>query len=447
MDGTFVPTLLSLNCVTSNDSPDTPTSIAALVAPSRLRDTLSKESSFQIIWDSGASGCISHDIDDFVGDIDKPESIRKLTGLAKGLAIAGTGHAEWAIPDEFGNHRVLHLPAYYVPKANVRLLSTTSFAQAYPGEKYIGDHTGIRVTGIANDPNRGPIHAMINPANNLPMSTAYRANAVQKGSEILANIISTVNENNTNLSEPEKELLRWHQRLGHLSFKKIQFLMRTGVLAHTEKTRRLHTAAAKLTVAPKCAACRFGKQLARTTPSTTHQQVRSNAGALKKENLTPGQYVSVDHFICSTKGRAFNTRGKTTSNESYTGGCLFVDQATNFIHIEFQAHLNTHETLKAKEGFELMCRDVGVIPQGYLSDNGSSFTAAEYTKQLRQFEQVTRFAGTCGKSMFFARCSCATASYLPSRVFFHLQKNVRLRTGCWSSQLSDADGILKSENL
>ena len=119
VDGTFVPTLLSLNCVTSNDSPDTPTSIAALVAPSRLHDALSKESSFQIIWDSGASGCISHDIDDFVGDIDKPESIRKLTGLAKGLAIAGTGHVEWAIPDEFGNHRVLRLPAYYVPKANV----------------------------------------------------------------------------------------------------------------------------------------------------------------------------------------------------------------------------------------------------------------------------------------------------------------------------------------
>ena len=37
--------------------------------------------------------------------------------------------------------------------------------------------------------------------------------------------------------------------------------MRTGVLATSEATRRLHAAAAKLTVRPQCAACHF------TTPS------------------------------------------------------------------------------------------------------------------------------------------------------------------------------------
>jgi hypothetical protein len=36
----------------------------------------------------------------------------------------------------------------------------------------------------------------------------------------------------------------------------------------------------------------------------------------------------------------------------YSGGCLFIDQAFNFVHDDFQKHLNTHETLKAKQNFE-----------------------------------------------------------------------------------------------
>jgi hypothetical protein len=43
--------------------------------------------------------------------------------------------------------------------------------------------------------------------------------------------ITEVHEANHNLSEPEKELLRWHYRLGHISFRKIQFLFRSGILS------------------------------------------------------------------------------------------------------------------------------------------------------------------------------------------------------------------------
>ena len=72
---------------------------------------------------------------------------------------------------------------------------------------------------------------------------------------------------------------------------------------------------------------------------------------------------------------------------------MFVDHASGFLHVEFQTHLNTHETLEAKEKFELMCHDNGVIPQSYLTDNGSAFTSAGYTSKLREFAQVMRFAG------------------------------------------------------
>ena len=43
-------------------------------------------------------------------------------------------------------------------------------------------------------------------------------------------------------------------QIGHMGFKKIQFLMRTGMLANTEATKSLHTSACKLTTYPLCAA-------------------------------------------------------------------------------------------------------------------------------------------------------------------------------------------------
>jgi|AntRauTorckE5430_2_1112549.scaffolds.fasta_scaffold04696_1 hypothetical protein len=40
-----------------------------------------------------------------------------------------------------------------------------------------------------------------------------------------------------------------------------------------------------------------------------------------------------------------------------------------------------------------MCRDHGVIPQKYLTDNATAFTSKEYTAHLNEFRQVNRFAG------------------------------------------------------
>ena len=54
----------------------------------------------------------------------------------------------------------------------------------------------------------------------------------------------------------------------------------------------------------------------------------------------------------------------------YSGGALFVNMASGHIDCVFQAHLNTHETIHAKEEHEMRCQDVGIMPQEYISDNG-----------------------------------------------------------------------------
>jgi transposase InsO family protein len=115
---------------------------------------------------------------------------------------------------------------------------------------------------------------------------------------------------------------------------------------------------------------------------------------LRKDHLAPGQRVLVDHFVSSTKGRLFRSRGKTNENSMYCRGCIFVDHASSHVHVEFQAHLTTHETLKAKENYELLCRDSDIIVQLFLTDNGSAFTSKAFTLQLAKFEQVIRFAGS-----------------------------------------------------
>ena len=237
---------------------------------------------------------------------------------------------------------------------------------------------------------------MVNPQNNLPTSDAFSGQEPFKAADALVATISEVHETNHNLSEAEKELLRWHYRLGHIGFKEIQFLLRTGVLSQTESSRRLHAAACKLTNLPKCAACQYGKQHRRPIPGTTPSSViRDRTNALKADNTIPGQRISVDHFICSTRGRLLTSAGKTKSDEMFTGGCIFVDHASGFIHVEMQVNLNTHETLKAKEKFELTtCRQYGVTPQEYyLADNSKVFTSSEFTRNLSTFAQIMRFAG------------------------------------------------------
>ena len=250
----------------------------------------------------------------------------------------------------------------------------------------------MRLSGTS-DGQRNAVKATINPYNNLPTSTGYSYSKVMEAANTLVNTVSTTAATNTNLGLPEKELLRWHNRLGHIGMWKVQFLMQTGVLATSEATQRLHAAACKLTNLPLCSACQFGKQRCRPEPGKTTTVVRERDGALKDQCLLPGQTVSVDHFVCSTKGRLFTSRGRSKDADMYTGGAIYVDMATNLVHVEFQRHLNTHEALVATAEFERMCLDAGVIPQEYLLDNGSAFTSKEYMAHLRQFSQISRFAG------------------------------------------------------
>ena len=365
----------------------------ALSDPSRFQTAINKKNKFFVIWDSGASCSITNERSDFLSF--SPTQNRKVSGLGGATSqIKGEGMVLWSVHDTKGMLRHLKLKAFFVPDSKVKLLSTTRLLAAHPKENILMSSDGLILTGVEGDPTKNPVVAYINPATNLPSTIAYRYNAIQEATVPIHHVLSTVHDNNNNLSAAEKELLRWHCRLGHLAFRKIQHLMRTGVLSNSETTRSLHVKACKITSPPKCAACLYGKQTCRPTTGTRTSIVKDKQGVLRSGNLVPGQEVSVDHFVCSTKGRLFSGFNKgNQEGKLYCGGCIFMDHSSGFIHIEFQTSLSSHETLRGKANFENACQDFGVIITKYISDNGTAFTSKDYTNHLAEFHQIQRYAG------------------------------------------------------
>ena len=356
-----------------------------------------------VIWDTGASASISPNLSDFVGPLERVPWSTKLFQLTKGVRVHSKGHLAWSFIDVEGMLRTVKTPGLYVPKSKVRLLSITALLRCYPNETISMSANELVLSGSKEGNQKtNAIRVLVDPTNNLPTALAYNLGLSDLSAGYNASVpttfdsgattnITSVSLNNGNLTEPEKELLRWHYRLGHLGFRKIQLLMRSGVLANSESKRRLHSACCRINPPPICSACQFAKQTVRSPGSTVHHPVSDRAGALSRDTLLPGQRTSVDHFICSTPGRLPSSRGG--SSNQYTGGCIFVDHASGHIDVEFQTHLNSHETVKAKEQYELRCRDNGVIPQEYLTDNGAAFTSREYTNHLGDLHQHARASG------------------------------------------------------
>ena len=110
---------------------------ATIPHPRALCDSTKTEDTFTIIWDSGASSCISFDKNDFVGPLTPVEGNAIYKGITNGLRIEGVGHVLWSVMGTLGQLRHLNLPAYYIHKIKQRLLSPTVFKKTYPNNRII----------------------------------------------------------------------------------------------------------------------------------------------------------------------------------------------------------------------------------------------------------------------------------------------------------------------
>ena len=183
-----------------------------------------------IIIDSGASVCITPHRSDFINYKDSQMKIRNLLSSNN---VAGEGIIRWSMQDEQGEQVSIELLGYHIPTADVRLLSPQVLL------KTIGGYSKQTVHGVQVSLDNGiKLSAAFCPRSNLPIiPLAHEASSKQcfwtkafgfsaDSFQDLNLIRNVLHQTNTNLSQSQKELLLWHQRLSHASVKWIQALMR-----------------------------------------------------------------------------------------------------------------------------------------------------------------------------------------------------------------------------
>ena len=105
----------------------------ALMAPSKLRAEMPKESISSIIWDSDASLSITNNKTDFHGTLKPcPSKHLKVKGVAQAIMVQGQGTVLSSVLDEAGMLRTLKVPSLYIPDSKVKLLSVNSLGDVYP---------------------------------------------------------------------------------------------------------------------------------------------------------------------------------------------------------------------------------------------------------------------------------------------------------------------------
>jgi hypothetical protein len=141
--------------------------------------------------------------------------------------------------------------------------------------------------------------------------------------------------------------MRWHIKLGHLSFSRVMKLALGGFLDH----HALGLERNSLIGQPKCAASQFGKQTRRPDHTTITTKNPDHTGALKEGQPRPGDRVFTDQLESRVRGRLLHTAGREQDGTKFCGSSVFVDAASGYAHIEHQVSLGGIDSINAKSLF------------------------------------------------------------------------------------------------
>ena len=130
----------------------------------------------------------------------------------------------------------------------------------------------------------------------------------------MSSAVCVTNEANKKLNPSQKELIRWHFRLGHIGLQHVQQLICAGCLKVQENSKAVANCEN-----PKCSACEFGKGHCKSKKVNTINNNPTKDQELKKDHLLPEQMVSADHFISRNPGRLYHTKGKSDPSDMFSG--------------------------------------------------------------------------------------------------------------------------------
>ena len=177
-------------------------------------------------------------------------------------------------------------------------------------------------------------------------------------------------------SDNQVVLMRWHCRLGHLSFTKLKLLANNG-----EIPRHL----AKVPP-PKCAGCLYG---AMTKVPWHGKESKSSHKVFVA--MRPGECVSVDHMVSTQQGFYTQSKGKLIIKR-YRATSVFVDHFSRLQFVHLMQDLSSNKMVKAKLAFECFTTKHGVAIKHYHCDNGR-FADNAFKLSCKQEQQQLTFCG------------------------------------------------------
>jgi hypothetical protein len=205
---------------------------------------------------------------------------------------------------------------------------------------------------------------------------------------------------NENLSGPQKELLKWHWKLG-IGMYRIQSLMcerhyeepdgKTTILPAIIKPTRYATA--QNCVDPPCQLCLLARAQ-KHSPKVLWMQALDNCeGALTRDQYEVGDFVSTDQFINKTPGCLPTGYGQESQHHRYQGGTIYNDTAPGLIWVENQISLGANETVMEKARFEQRLWDEWISKVKHYHGGNGIFSAEEYHRDCTEKGQTQSVSG------------------------------------------------------
>jgi hypothetical protein len=173
---------------------------------------------------------------------------------------------------------------------------------------------------------------------------------------------------------PQAELLKWHYRLGHLPFGRIQHLAGRGDLP-------AYLAKAKV---PLCAACMFGKATKRPWRTRAPKNKMTIPAA-----TCPGAVVAVDQLVSSTPGLIGQMSGFLT-HKRFVVTTVFVDHFSGLSFVHNQISTAADHTVEGKKAFERYAKSHGVNVLHYHADNGI-FASKQFVAEVHSKGQTISY--------------------------------------------------------
>jgi hypothetical protein len=167
-------------------------------------------------------------------------------------------------------------------------------------------------------------------------------------------------------------------------------------------------------------ACKLATAKTKSPKEKTTKPVKQKEGILSRDKYKPGDLISSDQFVVMTPGRLLTGYGREAPHNSFHGGTIYQDAASNLVRVQNQVTLGAAETVVGKANFEEWIWNLaGVLASEYHSDNGI-FSSEQFRNDCINKRQKQSFSGVGAKHQNArAERTIQTISYWARHMMVH----------------------------